>query len=65
MGVNLPLWGRNIGETRPRRDSVRLTSRKPVRLDPAGQHADSKDQLAHSYCSIHAALEHFGISEHG
>jgi len=44
---------------------VRLTSRKPVRLDPAGQHADSKDQLAHSYCSIHAALEHFGISEHG
>ncbi len=34
-----------------------------VASSPRGQL--SKDQLAHSYCSIHAALEHFGISEHG
>lgn len=33
VGINVPLWGRNLGATRPRQDSVRLKSRKPKRLD--------------------------------
>jgi len=35
LGVNLPLWGRNIGATRPRSDNVRLQKSTPRRLaDP-------------------------------
>jgi hypothetical protein len=46
VGVNVPLWGRNIGATRPERDSVRLTGRNPARLDPAVEDADLRDELA-------------------
>jgi len=39
VGINAPLWGRNLGKTRPRRDSVALTVRHPRRqeLDPVGE----------------------------
>jgi hypothetical protein len=30
LGVNVPLWGRNIGETRPQRDNVKL-AKPPLR----------------------------------
>ena len=33
VGVNLPLWGRNIGATRPDSDHVRLRKRTPMRLE--------------------------------
>lgn len=32
VGINVPLWGRNIGRTRPLSDNVRLDARKPQRL---------------------------------
>ena len=32
LGINVPLWGRNIGETRPMSDNVRLQKRHPERL---------------------------------
>ena len=32
MGVNVPLWGRNIGATRPKKDHVRIDKRDPRRL---------------------------------
>ena len=34
IGVNVPLWGRNIGATRPDRDHVRLQRREPARIAP-------------------------------
>jgi hypothetical protein len=33
LGVNVPLWGRNIGQTRPKSDNVRLDDRDPYRLE--------------------------------
>ena len=33
VGVNVPLWGRNLGATRPRADHVRLDRREPRRLE--------------------------------
>jgi len=33
VGVNVPLWGRNIGATRPKQDHVRLEKRRPERLE--------------------------------
>jgi hypothetical protein len=33
VGVNVPLWGRNIGATRPKRDHFGLIERKPLRLE--------------------------------
>ena len=33
FGVNVPLWGRHVGETRPPRDHVRLPKRTPRRLE--------------------------------
>jgi len=33
VGVNVPLWGRNIGATRPKKDHVRLQKRDPHRLE--------------------------------
>jgi hypothetical protein len=33
IGVNVPLWGRNIGATRPMSDNVRLDYRDPYRLE--------------------------------
>lgn len=33
LGVNIPLWGRNIGATRPKSDNVRLDSRDPRRME--------------------------------
>jgi hypothetical protein len=38
VGVNVPLWGRNIGATRPDRDHVVLVKRKPARLQEAETH---------------------------
>jgi len=35
VGVGVPLWGRNLGKTRPKRDSVELDKRRPQRLDVA------------------------------
>jgi hypothetical protein len=32
-GINVPLWGRNIGKTRPRADNTRLDARTPARLE--------------------------------
>ncbi len=32
LGVNMPLWGRNIGATRPKSDNVRLQKTTPRRL---------------------------------
>jgi hypothetical protein len=33
LGVSVPLWGSNLGDTRPRRDYVRLPERKPSRIE--------------------------------
>ncbi len=33
VGVNVPLWGRNIGATRPKSDNVRLDYRDPYRVE--------------------------------
>jgi hypothetical protein len=33
VGVDVPLWGRNIGKTRPRRDAVKLEDRPLHRID--------------------------------
>lgn len=32
-GINVPLWGRNIGATRPPRDNVKIESRSPQRIE--------------------------------
>ncbi len=32
LGINVPLWGRNIGATRPKSDNVRLGHRNPYRM---------------------------------
>jgi len=40
VGVNVPLWGRNIGATRPKTDNVRLDYRDPYRME-----LDLQDQL--------------------
>jgi len=32
LGINVPLWGRNIGATRPKSDNVKLIKRDPYRL---------------------------------
>jgi hypothetical protein len=48
LGINTPLWGRNIGATRPARDSVQMTRRNPARLeiDPlVHELADALDRL--------------------
>jgi hypothetical protein len=34
-GVTVPLWGSNVGKTRPQRDHVRLDERKPKRFELA------------------------------
>ncbi len=33
LGVNVPLWGRNIGETRPKRDNVKLAKPPLTRIE--------------------------------
>ncbi len=33
VGINVPLWGRNIGATRPKSDNVSLDFRDPFRLE--------------------------------
>jgi len=33
LGINVPLWGRNIGSTRPHSDNVRLQKSTPYRLE--------------------------------
>ena len=33
VGINVPLWGRNIGSTRPESDNVRLDHRDPYRIE--------------------------------
>ncbi|UCF19200.1 MAG: hypothetical protein JSU87_14935, partial [Gemmatimonadota bacterium] len=33
LGVNVPLWGRNIGETRPKRDNVKLARPPAMRIE--------------------------------
>jgi len=33
VGINVPLWGRNIGATRPKSDNVRLDYRDPYRIE--------------------------------
>ncbi len=33
LGINAPLWGRNLGATRPKRDNVKLDDRRPERLE--------------------------------
>ncbi len=40
IGINVPLWGRNIGATRPKSDNVRLDTRDPYRME-----LDLQDQL--------------------
>ena len=34
LGIGVPLWGKNLGKTRPRHDSVKLEKRSPERLEP-------------------------------
>ena len=50
VGINVPLWGRNIGATRPERDNVALTARRPGRvartdIEIEGELALSLDEL--------------------
>ncbi len=40
LGINVPLWGRNIGKTRPKSDNVRLDYRDPYRME-----IDLQDEL--------------------
>ena len=46
LGVNVPLWGRNIGATRPDKDHVRLQRRNPKRLILEQPELDLEDTLA-------------------
>jgi hypothetical protein len=46
LGVNVPLWGRNIGATRPLTDSVRLDRRRPRRMPADESLVDLNDTLA-------------------
>jgi len=42
LGINVPLWGRNIGDTRPQRDGVELDQAKVERVQaPVGGGLDS------------------------
>jgi hypothetical protein len=44
--VHVPLWGRNMGKTRPRHDNVKLIARDPVRLDPPTREESCRAALA-------------------
>jgi len=46
VGINVPLWGRNIGATRPDKDHVRLTRRRPFRMVIDTQGTNLNDTLA-------------------
>ncbi len=43
VGVDVPLWGRNIGKTRPRRDAVKLANRPLDRIDSSTVHMPALD----------------------
>ena len=45
FGINVPLWGRNIGATRPPTDNVRLQKSSPKRLDFTENTTAMKDVL--------------------
>jgi hypothetical protein len=45
-GINLPLWGRNIGATRPSSDNVRLESRTPQRMEYTPDRSQLVDVMA-------------------
>lgn len=45
LGVTSPLWGRNIGQTRPKSDNVKLDPRKPKRQSYAVVHPELDDVL--------------------
>ena len=46
LGVNIPLWGRNIGATRPEKDHVRLQSQEPARIATDSTTVDLDTTLA-------------------
>ena len=46
IGVNVPLWGRNIGATRPPTDNVRLRKRNPYRIAADSTNVDLNGTLA-------------------
>jgi hypothetical protein len=46
VGINVPLWGRNIGETRPQRDGVELESPPIERLKLTSRPAPLDETLA-------------------
>ena len=46
IGVNLPLWGSNIGATRPKKDHVRLQSQEPARIATDSTTVDLDTTLA-------------------
>jgi hypothetical protein len=45
FGVNVPLWGRNIGATRPPSDNVKLQKAEPYRLEEFQVVTELKDSL--------------------
>ena len=45
VGINVPLWGRNIGATRPDKDHVRLIKRRPYRMVIDTQGTNLNDTL--------------------
>ncbi|MDX2475580.1 MAG: hypothetical protein QNL91_17960 [Candidatus Krumholzibacteria bacterium] len=46
LGVNVPLWGRNIGATRPRSDNVGLQKSTPMRQDFTAPNDGLQESLA-------------------
>ena len=46
VGLDWPLWGSNMGKTRPKKDYVRLDSRKPRRLEKSQAFEDMDQILA-------------------
>ncbi len=46
FGINVPLWGRNIGATRPRSDNVRLQKSTPMRLENTKVVVELQESLA-------------------
>ena len=46
VGINVPLWGRNLGKTRPPRDNVAMDKRRPQRLELDLTHSEMEQRLA-------------------